>query len=64
MHELVASKRTLREGDAGSVDDAHVLYLDDPAQEQMLDMLAEKIGIDPLDFRIRNALTDDTPTVS
>ncbi len=34
------------------------------AQEQMLDMLAEKIGIDPLDFRIRNALTDDTPTVT
>jgi hypothetical protein len=34
------------------------------AQEQMLDMLAEKIGIDPLDFRIRNALTNDTPTVT
>ena len=34
------------------------------AQEQMLDMLAEKIGMDPLDFRIRNALTDDTPTVT
>ena len=34
------------------------------AQEQLLDMLAEKIGIDPLDFRIRNALTNDTPTVT
>ncbi|MFN4141471.1 molybdopterin-dependent oxidoreductase [Aestuariivirga sp.] len=34
------------------------------AQEQMLDMLAEKLGIDALDFRIRNALTDDTPTVT
>ena len=34
------------------------------AQEQMLDMLAEKIGIDPLAFRIRNALTNDTPTVT
>jgi CO/xanthine dehydrogenase Mo-binding subunit/aerobic-type carbon monoxide dehydrogenase small subunit (CoxS/CutS family) len=34
------------------------------AQEQMLDMLAEKIGIDPLEFRIRNALTDDSPTVT
>jgi CO/xanthine dehydrogenase Mo-binding subunit/aerobic-type carbon monoxide dehydrogenase small subunit (CoxS/CutS family) len=34
------------------------------AQEQLLDMLAEKIGIDPLAFRIRNALTNDTPTVT
>ena len=34
------------------------------AQEQMLDMLAEKIGMDPLDFRIRNALANDTPTVT
>jgi CO/xanthine dehydrogenase Mo-binding subunit len=34
------------------------------AQEQMLDMLAEKLGIDPLEFRIRNALTDTTPTVT
>ena len=28
------------------------------AQEQMLDMLAEKLGLDALEFRIRNALTD------
>jgi aldehyde oxidoreductase len=34
------------------------------AQEQMLDMLAEKLGIDALEFRIRNALTDTTPTVT
>ncbi len=34
------------------------------AQEQMLDMLAEKIGHDALEFRIRNALTDETPTVT
>ena len=34
------------------------------AQEQMLDMLAAKLGIDALDFRIRNALTDTTPTVT
>ena len=34
------------------------------AQEQMLDMLAEKIGMDALEFRIRNALTDITPTVT
>lgn len=34
------------------------------AQEQMLDMLAAKLGIDPLEFRIRNALTDTTPTVT
>ncbi len=34
------------------------------AQEQMLDMLAEKLGIDALAFRIRNALTDTTSTVT
>jgi len=34
------------------------------AQEQMLDMLAERLGMDALDFRIRNALTDTTPTVT
>ena len=34
------------------------------AQEQMLDMLAEELGIDALDFRIRNALGDTTPTVT
>ena len=34
------------------------------AQEQMLDMLAEKIGMDALEFRIRNALTDTAPTVT
>jgi CO/xanthine dehydrogenase Mo-binding subunit len=34
------------------------------AQEQMLDMLALKLGLDPLDFRIANALTDSTPTVT
>jgi CO/xanthine dehydrogenase Mo-binding subunit/aerobic-type carbon monoxide dehydrogenase small subunit (CoxS/CutS family) len=34
------------------------------AQEQMLDMLAEKLGFDALEFRIRNALTDTTPTVT
>ena len=34
------------------------------AQEQLLDELAEKIGFDPLEFRIRNALTDDKPTVT
>jgi aldehyde oxidoreductase len=34
------------------------------AQEQMLDMLAERLGLDALDFRIRNALTDTTPTVT
>jgi len=30
----------------------------------MLDMLALKLGLDPLDFRIANALTDTTPTVT
>jgi CO/xanthine dehydrogenase Mo-binding subunit len=34
------------------------------AQEQMLDILAERLGLDALDFRIRNALTDETPTVT
>ena len=34
------------------------------AQEQLLDMLAEKAGIDPLEFRILNALRNDTPTVT
>ena len=34
------------------------------AQEQLFDMLAAKLNIDPLEFRIRNALTDDTPTVT
>jgi len=34
------------------------------AQEQMLDMLAHKLGLDALDFRIHNALTDTTPTVT
>ena len=34
------------------------------AQEQLLDELAEKLGIDPLDFRLINALKPDTPTVT
>ncbi len=34
------------------------------AQEQMLDMLAEKLDRDPLEFRILNALTNTTPTVT
>ena len=34
------------------------------AQEQMLDMLAAKLGIDALDFRILNALTDTSPTIT
>jgi CO/xanthine dehydrogenase Mo-binding subunit/aerobic-type carbon monoxide dehydrogenase small subunit (CoxS/CutS family) len=34
------------------------------AQEQMLDMLAAKLGLDALEFRIRNALTEATPTVT
>ncbi|HVY98028.1 MAG TPA: molybdopterin cofactor-binding domain-containing protein [Dongiaceae bacterium] len=33
------------------------------AQEQLYDMLAEKLGLDPLEFRLRNALTADQPTV-
>ncbi|MGE0212912.1 MAG: molybdopterin-dependent oxidoreductase [Parvibaculaceae bacterium] len=34
------------------------------AQEQLFDMLAEKLGMDPLEFRILNALRNDTPTVT
>jgi aldehyde oxidoreductase len=34
------------------------------AQEQLLDELALKIGFDPLEFRILNALTNTTPTVT
>ena len=34
------------------------------AQEQVLDMLAARLAIDPLEFRIHNALADDTPTVT
>ncbi|KIC08765.1 aldehyde oxidase [Leisingera sp. ANG-M1] len=33
------------------------------AQEQLFDELAEKLGIDPLEFRILNALRDGEPTV-
>ncbi len=33
------------------------------AQEQLYDMLAEKLGLDPLEFRLRNALTGAQPTV-
>jgi CO/xanthine dehydrogenase Mo-binding subunit len=34
------------------------------AQEQLYDELAEKLGIDRLEFRIQNALGDNTPTVT
>ncbi|MCA1660171.1 MAG: molybdopterin-dependent oxidoreductase, partial [Verrucomicrobiaceae bacterium] len=34
------------------------------AQEQMLDMLAAKLDLDPLEFRIKNALTNEAPTVT
>jgi CO/xanthine dehydrogenase Mo-binding subunit len=34
------------------------------AQEQLFDELALKLGIDRLEFRIRNALTGETPTVT
>jgi aldehyde oxidoreductase len=34
------------------------------AQEQLYDELAEKLGIDRLEFRLRNALQNDTPTVT
>jgi aldehyde oxidoreductase len=34
------------------------------AQEQLFDDLALRLGIDPLEFRIQNALTADTPTVT
>lgn len=33
------------------------------AQECLFDALAEKLDMDPLDFRIHNALTNSTPTV-
>jgi CO/xanthine dehydrogenase Mo-binding subunit/aerobic-type carbon monoxide dehydrogenase small subunit (CoxS/CutS family) len=33
------------------------------AQEQLYDELAEKLSLDPLEFRLRNALTADQPTV-
>src|SRR6266446_9748851 len=34
------------------------------AQEQLYDDLADRVGIDRLEFRILNALDDDTPTVT
>jgi aldehyde oxidoreductase len=34
------------------------------AQEQLLDRLAEQLGMDALDFRLKNALRNDTPTVT
>ena len=34
------------------------------AQEQLYDELADRIGMDRLEFRILNALQDDTPTVT
>ena len=34
------------------------------AQEQLYDELAERLGIDRLEFRIQNALTNDSPTVT
>jgi CO/xanthine dehydrogenase Mo-binding subunit/aerobic-type carbon monoxide dehydrogenase small subunit (CoxS/CutS family) len=34
------------------------------AQEQLYDELAEKLGKDPLEFRILNALDDESPTVT
>ena len=34
------------------------------AQEQLYDELAEKLAIDPLEFRLRNVLEDNTPTVT
>ncbi|MDQ7248329.1 molybdopterin-dependent oxidoreductase [Dongia sedimenti] len=33
------------------------------AQEQLYDELAEKLGLDPLEFRLKNALSADQPTV-
>ena len=33
------------------------------AQETLFDELAEKLGIDPLEFRLKNALVDGVPTV-
>jgi len=34
------------------------------AQEQIYDELADRLGMDPLEFRIQNALGNDTPTVT
>lgn len=34
------------------------------AQEQLLDQLADRLAIDPLEFRIRNALDSRTPTAT
>ena len=34
------------------------------AQEQIYDELADRVGIDKLEFRIQNALRNDTPTVT
>jgi aldehyde oxidoreductase len=34
------------------------------AQEQLYDMLADKVGVDKLEFRILNALDDTSPTVT
>jgi len=34
------------------------------AQEQLYDDLADRVGMDRLEFRIQNALDDDTPTVT
>ena len=34
------------------------------AQEQLFDALAEKLGLDPLEFRILNALRNDQPTAT
>lgn len=34
------------------------------AQEQLFDDLADRLGIDRLDFRIRNAITGETPTAT
>ena len=34
------------------------------AQEQLYDDLALRLGIDPLEFRILNALDNHTPTVT
>src|SRR5271168_3617631 len=34
------------------------------AQEQLYDDLADRLGLDRLEFRILNALDDDTPTVT
>ncbi|HAR82925.1 MAG TPA: aldehyde oxidase, partial [Sulfitobacter pontiacus] len=33
------------------------------AQETAFDLLAEKLGLDPLEFRLKNALADGVPTV-